>query len=88
MPIPSSDVDRDVVRGPRRVITVVGAFPSSLNGGDDDPVLHDALLLDGLEPSCVSQAARGEWGEQDRLINTNAALHSSMGSSSLMLLMK
>jgi hypothetical protein len=66
--------------------SVVGGELSSLSGGDDEPVLHDALLLPGDDPSAVSQPTRGECGEHDKLIRTSAALHSSIGSSSLMLL--
>lgn len=33
-------------------------LPSSLSGGDDEPDLHDALLLFGLEPRSVLHRAR------------------------------
>lgn len=59
--------------------------PSSLSGGVVEPVLHDVLLLPELVPRMVSQPVTEEFGEQDRLISTRAALHSSIGSSSLIL---
>lgn len=76
--MPSSDVDSDVVR--IRFGLGAGGSPSSLNGGDDEPEHHDALLLPpGLDPSRVGQC--GECGEHDKLISTRAALHASIGSS-------
>lgn len=59
--------------------------PSSLSGGVVEPVLQDVLLLPELVPRMVSQPVTEEFGEQDRLISTRAALHSSIGSSSLIL---
>lgn len=44
MTIPSSEVDRDVVR------LRCSDLPSSLSGGDGEPELHEALLLPGLDP--------------------------------------
>lgn len=82
--MPSSDVDSDVVRTRFGLVDVFicGAPPSSLNGGDDDPEHHDdALLPPGLDASRVVAYWRGDRGEQDRLIRTRAALHSSIRSS-------
>lgn len=59
--------------------------PSSLSGGVVEPVLHEVLLLPELVPRMGSQPVTEEFGEQDRLISTRAALHSSIGSSSLIL---
>lgn len=59
--------------------------PSSLSGGVVEPVLHDVLLLPELVPRIGSQPVTEEFGEQDRLISTRAAWHSSIGSSSLIL---
>lgn len=59
--------------------------PSSLSGGVVEPVLHDVLLLPELVPKIGSQPVTEEFGEQDRLISTRAAWHSSIGSSSLIL---
>lgn len=54
------------------------ATPSSLNSSLHD-VHEPLLLLAGLEPRIHG---RGECGDPDRLISTNAALHSSICSSS------
>lgn len=61
--------------------------PSSLSGGVVEPVLHEVLLLPELVPRMGSQpvVTEEEFGEQDRLISTRAAWHSSIGSSSLIL---
>lgn len=60
--------------------------PSSLSGGVVEPVLHEVLLLPELVPRMGSQpVVAEEFGEQDRLISTRAAWHSSIGSSSLIL---
>uniref|UniRef100_A0A8D8IND1 (northern house mosquito) hypothetical protein n=1 Tax=Culex pipiens TaxID=7175 RepID=A0A8D8IND1_CULPI len=120
MPMPSSELENEVVRGPRITISLVVPLalllilmllprllllllvllllvllllllfggvecPSSLSGGDVEPVLHEVLLLPELVPRMVSQPGADELGEQDRLISTRAALHSSVGSSSLIL---
>lgn len=118
--MPSSELEKEVVRGPRITISLVVPLvllllllvvlarllllllvllllllllllfggvecPSSLSGGDVEPVLHEVLLLPELVPRMVSQPGADELGEQDRLISTRAALHSSVGSSSLIL---
>lgn len=117
--MPSSELENEVVRGPRITISLVVPLalllilmllprllllllvllllvlllllfggvecPSSLSGGDVEPVLHEVLLLPELVPRMVSQPGADELGEQDRLISTRAALHSSVGSSSLIL---
>lgn len=83
MPIPSSDVDRDVVRIRFGLVDVfICGAPSSLNGGDDEPEHHDdALLPPGLDASRVVAYCLGDSGEHDKLISTRAALHSSIRSS-------
>lgn len=84
--MPSSDVDREFAHLFSYLYSFIGGELSSLSGGDEEPVLHEALLLPGDDPRAVSQPIRGECGEHDKLISTRAALHSSIGSSSLMLL--
>lgn len=80
--MPSSDVDNDAVRKRFGLCWLLlmwpgAGVPSSLSSSLPD--VHDALLLPGLEPSIHG---RGECGEPDKLISTNAALHSSIWSSS------
>lgn len=84
MTIPSSDVDKEVVRRPRRawwantlcwficslwwfclmiyfwsllLVLLLLTLPSSLNGGDEDP-LYDWMLSPGLDPSKAPSQAR------------------------------
>lgn len=68
--MPSSEVDSDVVR---LRLFIMLLLLSSLSGGDDDPELHDALLLPGLEPYFHWRTAGREIRISDRHLRAAVA---------------